>query len=156
MSYTLVLEWMPGDLYMSAVTARCTAPTSSYSVVWLPPNKVYQITLYCGSTSLVSFLVGAFRGKAWSYMRQAKPNEERRQMEEYMISKEEIDELVRRWPQLDDRSKLLLEGKYILGKSDEELAEELSIKPASVRMALTRARQCAYQLLTDEQLPSRS
>lgn len=70
MSYTLVLEWMPGDLYMSAVTARCTAPTSSYSVVWLPPNKVYQITLYCGSTSLVSFLVGAFRGKAWSYMRQ--------------------------------------------------------------------------------------
>lgn len=69
MSYTLVLEWMPGDLYMSAVTARCTAPTSSYSVVWLPPNKVYQITLYCGSTSLVSFLVGAFRGKAWSYMR---------------------------------------------------------------------------------------
>lgn len=72
MSYTLVLEWMPGDLYMSAVTARCTAPTSSYSVVWLPPNKVYQITLYCGSTSLVSFLVGAFRGKAWSYMKQKK------------------------------------------------------------------------------------
>lgn len=71
MSYTLVLEWMPGDLYMSAVTARCTAPTSSYSVVWLPPNKVYQITLYCGSTSLVSFLVGAFRGKAWSYMSKA-------------------------------------------------------------------------------------
>ena len=69
MSYTLVLEWMPGDLYMSAVTARCTAPTSSYSVVWLPTNKVYQITLYCGSTSLVSFLVGAFRGKAWSYMK---------------------------------------------------------------------------------------
>ena len=73
MSYTLVLEWMPGDLYMSAVTARCTAPTSSYSVVWLPPNKVYQITLYCGSTSLVSFLVGAFRGKAWSYMNNNEP-----------------------------------------------------------------------------------
>lgn len=72
MSYTLVFEWMPGDLYMSAVTARCTAPTSSYSVVWLPPNKVYQITLYCGSTSLVSFLVGAFRGKAWSYMKSNK------------------------------------------------------------------------------------
>lgn len=74
MSYTLVLEWMPGDLYMSAVTARCTAPTSSYSVVWLPPNKVYQITLYCGSTSLVSFLVGAFRGKAWSYMKNIHPD----------------------------------------------------------------------------------
>ena len=87
---------------------------------------------------------------------QSEPNEERRQMEEYMISKDEIDELVRRWPKLDDRSKMLLEGKYILGKSDEVLAEELSIKPASVRMALTRARQCAYQLLTKELTPSRS
>ena len=90
------------------------------------------------------------------YMMQSEPNEERRQMEEYMISKDEIDELVRRWPKLDDRSKMLLEGKYILGKIDEVLAEELSIKPASVRMALTRARQCAYQLLAEEQTPSRS
>ena len=72
---------------------------------------------------------------------------------EYMISKDEIDELVRRWPKLDDRSKMLLEGKYILGKSDEVLAEELSIKPASVRMALTRARQCAYRLLIDDSTP---
>lgn len=88
------------------------------------------------------------------YMMQSEPNEERRQMEEYMISKDEIDELVRRWPKLDDRSKMLLEGKYILGKSDEVLAEELSIKPASVRMALTRARQCAYRLLIDELTPS--
>ena len=77
-------------------------------------------------------------------------------MEDILISIEEIEELVQRWPQLDARSKYLLEGKYILGKSDETIAEELSIKPASVRMALTRARQCAYQLLTDEQLPSRS
>lgn len=65
---------------MSAVTARCTAPTSSYSVVWLPPNKVYQITLYCGSTSLVSFLVGAFRGKAWSYMKKNPGRAERRRL----------------------------------------------------------------------------
>ena len=90
MSYTLVLEWMPGDLYMSAVTARCTAPTSSYSVVWLPPNKVYQITLYCGSTSLVSFLVGAFRGKAWSYMNISLDNKQ--QVETVvLLSKGEID-----------------------------------------------------------------
>ena len=65
-----------------------------------------------------------------------------------MIAKEEIEEMVRRWSQLDERSKHLLEGKYILGKSDEALAEELSINPASVRMALTRARQNAYQILT--------
>ena len=76
-------------------------------------------------------------------MQQSEPIAEHRQMEELLISKEEIDELVRRWPQLDAKSKYLLEGKYILGKSDEVMAEELSIKPASVRMALTWARQCA-------------
>ena len=90
------------------------------------------------------------------YMQQSESIAEHRQMEELLISKEEIDELVRRWPQLDAKGKYLLEGKYILGKSDEALAEELSIKPASVRMALTRARQCAYQLLTKELTPSRS
>ena len=90
------------------------------------------------------------------YMQQSEPIAEHRQMEELLISKEEIDELVRRWPQLDAKSKYLLEGKYILGKSDEVMAEELSIKPASVRMALTRARQCAYQLLTKELTPSHS
>ena len=50
------------------------------------------------------------------YMQQSEPIAEHRQMEELLISKEEIDELVRRWPQLDAKSKYLLEGKYILGK----------------------------------------
>ena len=89
-------------------------------------------------------------------MQQSEPIAEHRQIEELLISKEKIDELVRRWPQLDAKSKCLLEGKYILGKSDEVMAKELSRKPASVRMALTRARQCAYQRLTKEQTPSRS
>lgn len=87
-------------------------------------------------------------------MQQSEPIAVYRQMEDALISIEEIEELVQRWPQLDDRSKYLLEGKYILGKSDEALAEELSIKPASVRMALTRARQCAYRLLIDDSTPS--
>ncbi len=97
-----------------------------------------------------------FKVQKLTRMQQSEPIVEHRQMEDLLISKEEIDELVRRRPQLDAKSKYLLEGKYILGKSDETLAEELSIKPASVRMALTRARQCAYQLLTKEQTPSRS
>ena len=97
-----------------------------------------------------------FKVQKLTRMQQSEPIAEHRQMEDLLISKEEIDELVRRWPQLDAKSKYLLEGKYILGKSDEVMAEELSINPASVRMALTRARQCAYQLLTKEQPPSRS
>ena len=108
---------------------------------------------------LIGYISATARNTAYNFLRSQKKSEpiaEHRQMEDLLISKEEIDELVRRWPQLDAKSKYLLEGKYILGKSDETLAEELSIKPASVRMALTRARQCAYQLLTKEQTPSRS
>ena len=97
-----------------------------------------------------------FKVQKLTRIQQSEPIVEHRQMEDLLISKEEIEELVRRWPQLDAKSKYLLEGKYILGKSDEVMTEELSIKPASVRMALTRARQCAYQLLTKELTPSRS
>lgn len=84
------------------------------------------------------------------YMQQSEPAAGHRQTEELLISREAVDELVRHWPQLDSRSRYLLEAKYILGKSDEAMAEELSIKPASVRMALTRAKQCAYRLLTEK------
>ena len=40
-----------------------------------------------------------------------------------------------------------MEAKYILEKSDKEIADELHIKPQSVRMALTRARKNAIELL---------
>lgn len=111
----------------------------------------------------MSYMVVAARNNTYNFLRAQKKSAQvsfeeysgqensasaDRQIESGMIAKEEIEEMVRRWSQLDERSKHLLEGKYILGKSDEALAEELSIKPASVRMALTRARQNAYQILT--------
>ena len=116
-----------------------------------------------GETKLVSYMVVAARNNTYNFLRAQKKAAQvsfeeysrqensasaDRQIESGMIAKEEIEEMVRRWSQLDERSKHLLEGKYILGKSDEALAEELSINPASVRMALTRARQNAYQILT--------
>ena len=112
---------------------------------------------------LVSYMVVAARNNTYNFLRAQKKSAQvsfeeysgqensasaDRQIESGMIAKEEIEEMVRRWSQLDERSKHLLEGKYILGKSDEALAEELSINPASVRMALTRARQNVYQILT--------
>lgn len=114
-------------------------------------------------TKLVSYMVVAARNNTYNFLRAQKKSAQvsfeeysgqensasaDRQIGSGMIAKEEIEEMVRRWSQLDERSKHLLEGKYILGKSDEALAEELSINPASVRMALTRARQNAYQILT--------
>ena len=70
--------------------------------------------------------------------------------EDHIIQAEEQEFLYRVWPNLDERSRYLLEGRYLLEKTNEELAQELHVKPDSVRMALTRARKTAFQLLTEE------
>lgn len=70
--------------------------------------------------------------------------------EEQALHRLELDALARIWPQLDSDTRWLLEGRYVLGYSDQELAQELSVKPASVRMALTRARKRARKLLQSE------
>ena len=59
-----------------------------------------------------------------------------RQMELYEVSvvREALDNL-----SCDDR--YLIEGKYIIGLSDAELADELCCQPASIRMKLTKARR---------------
>ena len=51
---------------------------------------------------------------------------------------------------LEPEERFLLEGKYILGYSDRELARYLDCKPGSVRMKLTRIRRRAIQLLQQE------
>ena len=45
------------------------------------------------------------------------------------------------WKDIDLDDRILLEQKYILRWSDEELANSLSIQPQSVRMRLTRAKR---------------
>lgn len=67
-----------------------------------------------------------------------------------LIKGEELAGLAHIWPKLDDRSRYILEGYYVLELSMEELAQGLDVKPASVRMALTRARNAAYKLLSKE------
>lgn len=67
-----------------------------------------------------------------------------------VIKKEDLEALSRIWTQLDERTRYLLEGYYILNLPAAEMARELNVKPASLRMALTRARKTAYQLLQDK------
>ena len=45
------------------------------------------------------------------------------------------------WHELECDARMLLEQKYILYWSDDELAEVLGIKPQSVRMRITRAKR---------------
>jgi len=68
-------------------------------------------------------------------------------MDDLMILSEENAQLREIWPMLSDEQRFILEGKYILGYSDKEMAEQLRCKPSSIRMKLTRARRNALALL---------
>lgn len=117
-------------------------------------------------TKLVNYIITAARNTAYNFLREKKRETlsfdayidrgggaaDAYLPELHIIAKEEVETLIRKWPMLDERSRYLLEGRYILEKSDEELSIDLAMKPDSIRMAMARARQCAYQLLKDEQL----
>ena len=51
------------------------------------------------------------------------------------------------WDDLDERSKYLLSGRYILEQSFEEMAKELGVSTGSARMLLTRAKRTALALI---------
>lgn len=62
----------------------------------------------------------------------------------------DLECLAKAWERLDEKSRLLLEGRYILEKTTAELAEDFQVKESSIRMMLTRARNKAYKLLKDD------
>lgn len=115
---------------------------------------------------LVNYIITACKNRARNYIRDAGrhpqfpidecrdiPDVENGQMfmEARMVEDDDRAELLYIWPKLDARSRELLEGYYVLEKSQEELANELGIQPNSVRMALTRARGKARKLLLEAQ-----
>lgn len=69
---------------------------------------------------------------------------------EQLEREDDLNRLHRIWPNLDERTKFLLEGYYILKKTPEEMANDLDIKVDSIRMALTRAKRNAKKLMLDE------
>ena len=114
---------------------------------------------------LVNYMIAVAQNKAKNYIRDTKAHREVPLEEninapfraEYpedidmrLIAEYDMTSLARAWPRLSERSRYLLEGRYILEKSVGQLAEELNLKPGSVRMALTRARKEAYQVLQNE------
>lgn len=52
-----------------------------------------------------------------------------------------LDQMRTIWKNLDIEDRMLLEQKYVLHWKDSELAEQLGIQPASVRMRLTRTKR---------------
>lgn len=58
---------------------------------------------------------------------------------------EQLDAL---WPQVPPDDRILLEGKYIFGLTDKELAIILGCRASGIRMRLTRARRRAARFLS--------
>lgn len=63
---------------------------------------------------------------------------------------EDLDMLHRIWPMLSNKDKLLLEGRYIWGYNDSELAEQLKTNPQNIRTYLSRAKKRALKLMEKE------
>lgn len=62
-------------------------------------------------------------------------------LDELVIKKIEGEKLYYIWTHLKVRDQALLNMKYILDYTNEEIAEVLDVKPESIRMMLTRAKR---------------
>ncbi len=71
-------------------------------------------------------------------------------LDDLMAALEDKGRLITALESLPDNERLLLEQKYFLGSSDEELARFFRCKPGSVRMKLTRARRHMLRILMDD------
>lgn len=70
-------------------------------------------------------------------------------IEEQILHTDSLARLAQVWDKLDERSRYLLEARYILEKTDADIAADLGIQAKSVRMALTRARKVARVLMEE-------
>ena len=68
-------------------------------------------------------------------------------IEELLLLKEDIHALLLAMNQLSEEEQTLLQGRYLLGLSDEEIAETIQCKPSSVRMKLTRVRRKTFNMV---------
>lgn len=114
------------------------------------------------SKKLVNYIISASKNTAISQVRRSSRSREtfvddwwdmaqeantKENPEFFILHREEMNCLAKIWVELDERSKYLLSGRYILHKSYTELGKELNIKPESVRMAVSRAKRLVYNLL---------
>ena len=62
------------------------------------------------------------------------------------------NQLFRIWDKLPEEDQVLLEGKYVLGQSDQQLAGQFQCKATSIRMKLTRARRKALEFILNDEV----
>lgn len=114
--------------------------------------------------ALIAYVVSTVRNTALNYTK--KLNKQRAKTEEFdevllgekvpsslsldelMIIAENREKLVRAWKDVPEADRALLEGRYLLGMSDAELAQMFRCKPTSIRMKMTRARKSAFNVIS--------
>ena len=117
---------------------------------------------------LVNYIISACKNRAFNYLRDyAKKrgdtsleeewelpdfSKDGKRVEEQILRDCEMEEFSNIWALLDERSRFVLESRYILDMTPQEIAKDLNIKPESVRMALTRARKNACKLMKEHSL----
>ena len=70
-------------------------------------------------------------------------------LEEMLFREFNLAEFHRIWPQLDEDVRYIIESRYILHESDEEIAKHYNIRVDSVRMRVTRAKRKAAKALRE-------
>ena len=70
---------------------------------------------------------------------------------ERLIREEETADLAAVWPMLSPRDRFLLESRYYLEDSDEQIAKQLGCSKSSVRTMVSRARKRALALMMDKE-----
>ena len=105
------------------------------------------------SKRLSAYVVTSAKNQARDYLRKAARSEvdlfedmedtipDGLELEDFVIRLDITERMAEIWPNLPEDTRELLERKYILGQDNEEIARIFDIRPASVRMKLTRARQ---------------
>lgn len=147
------------------ITTDSWAIDDIYQIAWERLIDKIALLRSRGRNQLVNYIISTAKNTARNYIRDyAYPKEapfedyldisgpfnDDHHIELRLMKTEELECLARAWPGLDERSRYILEGYYILERPMEELARELGIQPKSIRMALTRARKNAYALLKKE------
>ena len=118
-----------------------------------------------GRDQLVNYIISTARNTALNFLRDKKRitqfsfDESIDSLDTYRASDTALERLEliemmevvgEAWSRLDEKYKRVLEMKYILELSNEEIAKEFDIGVNSVRMLLTRARNRLKELMANE------
>lgn len=115
-------------------------------------NLVNYIISACKNTAY-NFIRDNGKGKSVSFSDYTEGKAEGYQnhdMELPLIREEEFSALQRIWPKLDERTRAVLEGYYILEKPTDVLAREFGLSFHSFHGILSRSRRRAFALLKKE------